>query len=282
MNLIDCHTHTQYSVDSDADIEFMIKRACELKLSAYAVTDHCECNRWYPESYYKNADTYRFFDFGKDFENSVSAVTLLKEKYQDKINLLCGVEMGQATQEIDIAEKVVSDKRLDFVIGSIHQVPFTEDFAFIDYNKMDYNGLYNLAEKYMLEVYKLCKWGKLDILGHLTYFLRYFHRHLNSEFDISRFDDIIEASFRELIIKGKGIEINTSGLRNSGYKETFPSLKYVQLFRELGGEIISIGSDAHTVEDLGNGVEDGIKLAEEAGFRYITYFKERKPNFIKI
>ena len=85
-----------------------------------------------------------------------------------------------------------------------------------------------------------------------------------------------------MIIKGKGIEINTSGLRNPKIKETFPSLKYVKMFRELGGEIISIGSDAHTVEDLGTGTLEGIKLAEEAGFRYIAYFKERKPNFLKI
>lgn len=282
MNLVDCHTHTQYSVDSDADIELMVKRACELNLTAYAVTDHCECNRWYSEEYYPNTDIYRFFDFGKDFENSISAVTKLKEKYEDKLNLICGVEMGQATQDTEIAEKIISDKRLDFVIGSIHQVTDTEDFAFIDYNSMNIKDLYNLAEAYLIEVHKLCKWGKFDVLGHLTYFLRYFHRHLGTEFDISCFDVIIENCFRELIAKGKGIEINTSGLRNPTHKETYPSLKYVKIFRELGGEIISIGSDAHTVEDLGNGVIDGIKLAEEAGFKYITYFKERKPNFIKI
>jgi len=282
MKLVDCHTHTQYSVDSEADINLMIERACELNLAAYAVTDHCECNRWYSEENYLNANTYRYFNFGKDFESSVNAVTTLKEKYSGKLNLLCGVEMGQATQETDIAEKIVSDKRLDFVIGSIHQIPDTEDFALLDYTVLGVNDLYKLAEKYMQEIYKLCKWGKMDILGHLTYFLRYFHRHLGSEFDISRFDEIIELSFRELISKGKGIEINTSGLRNANFKETYPSIKYVKMFRNLGGEIISIGSDAHTVEDLGSGIEDGTKLAEEAGFKYITFFKDRKPNFIKI
>lgn len=282
MNLIDCHTHTQYSVDSEADINLMLERACKLNLAAYAVTDHCECNRWYSEEYYKNATTYRYFDFGRDFDNSVSAVTALKEKYNGRLNLLCGIEMGQATQEIDIAEKIISDKRLDFIIGSIHQIPDTEDFALLDYTALEENALYKLAETYMQEIYKLCKWGKMDVLGHLTYFLRYFHRHLNKEFDICRFDDIVEASFRELISKGKGIEINTSGLRNANFKETYPSLKYVKMFRNLGGEIISIGSDAHTVEDLGNGVADGIKIAQEAGFGYITFFKERKPNFIKI
>ena len=77
------------------------------------------------------------------------------------------------------------------------------------------------------------------------------------------------------------LEINTSGLRQK-YGDVLPSLKYVKLFRELGGEIVSVGSDAHTVADLGSGIADGAKTALEADFKYICYFKERKPNFIKI
>ncbi|MGN0675135.1 MAG: PHP domain-containing protein, partial [Oscillospiraceae bacterium] len=66
------------------------------------------------------------------------------------------------------------------------------------------------------------------------------------------------------------------------YGDAFPSLKYVKLFRELGGEIISIGSDAHTVEDLGKNIKDGAEIALEAGFTHVCCFKERKPDFIKI
>ena len=172
-NYIDCHTHTQFSVDSDADIIGMIEKAMSLGLSAYAVTDHCECNRWYSEEHYPDETTYRYFDFGRDFENSVTAVTKLKEKYDGKLNLICGVEMGQGNQVPEIAEKIVSDKRLDLVIGSIHQLPKTEDFAFIEYDKMTVEEMEKLLEKYFMEVYNLSKWGKFDILGHLTYPLRY-------------------------------------------------------------------------------------------------------------
>ena len=116
MKLTDCHTHTQFSVDSEADIEKCIGRAIELGLAAYAITDHCECNRWYSKEHYPDETTYQYFDFGRDFENSVSAVTALKKKYSGKLNLICGVEMGQATHNFEIAEKVVSDPRLDFVL----------------------------------------------------------------------------------------------------------------------------------------------------------------------
>lgn len=281
MNLIDCHTHTQFSVDSDADISEMIEKACLLGLAAYAVTDHCECNRWYSEDHYPDEDTYRYYDFGTDFENSVSAVTSLKEKYSGRFNLICGVEMGQATQDFDIAEKIVSDSRVDFVIGSMHQLPKTEDFAFIEYDKMSRQDIYGLAERYFLEINKLCKWGKFDVLGHLTYILRYINGTAGINLDINPFDEVIADSLKTLIEKGKGIEINTSGLRQK-HGDVFPSLKYVKLFRELGGEILSIGSDAHTVADLGSGITEGAKVALEAGFKYLCYFKERKPNFLKI
>lgn len=281
MNLIDCHTHTQFSVDSDADINEMIEKACRLGLAAYAVTDHCECNRWYSKEHYPDEDTYCYFGFGTYFENSVSAVTRLKEKYSGRLNLICGVEMGQATHDFDIAEKIVSDSRLDFVIGSMHQLPKTEDFAFIEYEKLSRQDIYDLAERYFLEVNKLCKWGKFDVLGHLTYILRYIKGKAGIDLDISPFDEVIADSFKALAENGKGIEINTSGFRQK-YGDAFPSLKYVKMFRELGGEILSIGSDAHTVDELGENVKDGAEIALEAGFEYLCYFKERKPNFVKI
>ena len=281
MVLMDCHTHTQFSVDSEADINACIERAAQLGLSAYAITDHCECNRWYPAGHYPGETVYTYFDFGTDFENSLSAVTRLKEAWDGKLNLICGVEMGQATHDFDIAERIVSDERLDFVLGSMHQLPRTEDFCFIDYSQMTAGEIYRMCERYFLEIYKLCKWGKFDILAHLTYFLRYMNGKFGLDVDISRYDDIIADSFRELITKGKGIEINTSGLRQ-GFGDTFPDLKYVRLFRELGGEFLSIGSDSHTVEDIGANAAEGAAIAKAAGFSRLTYFKKRRPCFIEL
>lgn len=282
MNLIDCHTHTQYSMDSEADIIEMIERARELNLSAYAVTDHCECNCWYPESHYSEMETELsdYFDYQKDFENSVSAVTELKEKYKD-FNLICGTELGQALLAPEIAEKIVSDKRLDFVIASIHQIKYEKDFYYINYTHMSSKQINDLLERYFREIYQLCKWGKFDVLGHLTYCLRYMKIRNGINPNLNRFDEIIAESFRLLIRNGKGIEINTSGIRQN-VGTCFPSLKYVKLFRDLGGEVISVGSDAHKVSDLGANISDGIELARAAGFTRICFFKNRRPVFINI
>lgn len=281
MKYIDCHTHTQFSMDSDADINAMIERAVELDLAAYAITDHCECSTWYPEKHYQNTELFDHFNYAEDFRRSVEAVTALKEKYSGKINLICGTELGQILHDTEAAAIAASDERLDFIIGSVHQIVGEKDFYYIDYEKMSMDEIYDLLERYFKEIYELCRSGIPDVIGHLTYCLRYMKQRHNICPDISRFDDIIAESFRELAAMDKGIEINTSGIRQ-GFGDTFPDLKYVKMFRDLGGKLVTIGSDAHTVEDIAKNADDGFAIARAAGFERLCYFKNRKPYFIEI
>ena len=283
MKLMDCHTHTQFSVDSEADINKCIKRAAELGLAAYAITDHCECNGWYKKEHYSENEWYlrESFDYAADFENSVSAVTALKEKWAGKLNLICGVELGQIIHDTEAAKIVNADKRVDFIIGSVHQVRGEQDFYFIDYEKMTMDEIYDLLERYFKEAYEVSRTDLFDVFGHITYCLRYMKQRNGINADISRCDDIIAEIFRDLAQNGRGIEINTSGLRQ-GFGDCFPSLKYVKLFRDMGGEIVTIGSDSHTVEDIAANSADGMEIARAAGFTKLAYFKKRKPYFIDI
>jgi histidinol-phosphatase (PHP family) len=262
MNYIDCHTHTRNSVDADkrATVFGYCEHAKKIKLSALAVTEHIEINKW--------------AEYAETFEKSMAENTLEKERYPF---LISGIEMGQATQNFETAELVMSDKRLDFVIASIHELPNKEDFAFLDYRDIDMKKI--LRENF-LEILKLCRWGKFDVLGHLTYVLRYIYKQ-KLAVDISVYNEIIAESFKELISKGKGIEVNTSGLRQD-YGKTFPNIKYIKLFKDLGGEVITIGSDAHKTNDVGNGVKETAEILLEAGFSYYTIFRERNPVQIRI
>ena len=279
MNLLDCHSHSTNSPDGNSSPEEMLKTAMEKGFSAYALTDHCEVNRWFSiEHYGVEPNEYDTYDFGADFEKSMKQNTALKEKYAGKIEFLCGIELGQAPFDLGLSEAIVSDKRLDFVIGSIHQIKAKDDFAFLDYSK---NDIDKLLTDYYDDMYSLCKWNKFDILGHITYPLRYIEGDNGIKVDMSKYEEIIRLCFKTLIENGKGIEINTSGLRQA-YGQPFPSLYWVKLFREMGGEILSLGSDAHTAEDLGKGIREGAEIALEAGFTHLCCFKERKPNFIKI
>lgn len=279
--LIDCHTHTRFSVDSEADEIKMIERAIDLGLTAYAITDHCEANRWYSKEYYGDVKVYPYFDSGKDYEASVARISELRDKYSGKIKLIVGTELGQAQEFPEIAENVLKDERLDFMIGSLHQLPATEDFALMDYSGFSHDDIVALLDRYFSHIYELCKWGKFDVLGHLTYTLRYIEGENGFKIDMSRYDEQIAESFRLLARKGKGIEINTSGMRQA-YGRAFPELKYVKLFKDMGGEILSLGSDAHFVEHLGAHIGRGAEIARQAGFDRVAYFERHKPQFVKL
>ena len=277
LKLVDLHTHTSFSPDAKDSPETMCQRADELGLCAYAVTDHCDVNFWDKATSEDIVDA-DMYGAGEYALKSIEKISSLKSKYP---NLLCGIELGQPLQNIEKAELVANDTRLDFIIGSHHMNKDENDFYYLQYNKMDSSQINKLLENCFLQTYEMCKWGKFDALGHLTYPLRYITGEYGIDVDISRFDDIIAEIFKTLAHNGKGIEINTSGLRQK-YGRTFPDEQYVKMYRELGGEIITVGSDAHCSADIGKGVSAGIEIARNAGFEFIAYFKARKPEFIKI
>lgn len=277
--LYDTHTHTSNSPDAKDSVEALCVRGAELGLAALAVTEHCEINRYYPREYYKESDglEHEGYNFEERMKKSFEDNMLMKEKFAGRLKVLCGVELGQGNSDKEAAEKLLSDDRIDYVIGSMHEMPGYADFYFLDYKNLDVS---DILTKNFTAVYDMCKWGGFDSLGHMTYALRYIMRDgLSASTD--HCDEIIAESLRELALRGKGLEINTSGLRQDA-KMTFPTVKYVRMFRELGGEIITVGSDSHCTGDLAAGIADGIEVAREAGFTRIAYFEKRKPVFLEI
>lgn len=283
--LTDLHTHTNFGPDAVNSPEEMCARAAELGLAAYAVTDHCDCNFWLPaDEQQAIADSESPTDNNKfrgarDYaQASIAHIAKLKERYPF---LLCGVELGQPLQNLDAAEIITAKPELDFIIGSHHQNAGLDDFYWLEYKKMDLSEIYAILEDCFTQMHEMCKWGGFDVLGHLTYPLRYIVGDHGIEIDMSRFDDIIREIFRTLRDNGRGIEINTSGLRQK-FGRTLPDKRYLRLWRECGGEVLTIGSDAHNAADLGAGIDEGEELARECGFKYIARFVRRKPEFIKL
>lgn len=264
----DFHTHCELSFDGKDSPEEMICAAINLGMKAYALTDHVEAER-FTEPDYRCDITVR---------RAAELLPPLKEKYSGQIDFLYGAELGQPVQNTALAEKLLAENDYDFVIGSLHAIAGYEDFYFLDYRE---NDPVFLLDRYFDELLAMAQWGKFDVLGHLTYPLRYICGEHGITVDMQRYDKIIDEIFRTLIANGCGIEINTSGLRQKIGK-TMPDEKYVMRYRQLGGEIITIGSDSHGAADLGKGVAEGIELAKKAGFRKIACFKKRKAEFIDI
>lgn len=115
----------------------------------------------------------------------------------------------------------------------------------------------------------------------MTYPLRYIVGKYQQPVDMSRYDEVIREILSTLAQKHLGLEINTAGLRRE-IGQTSPTLEYVKLFRELGGEILTFGSDAHCAQDLGAGLETAIDMAKEAGFSYFAFYKKHEPRMLRL
>lgn len=265
MYLADYHTHSCLSQDGNDTLLEMAAFAQKAGLCELCITDHIECNESAPVG------------FSTTPKKSYEDFLYTKKHYRGDVKLRLGVEIGQATQNIELAEKVILNDFYDFIIGSLHNCKDAEDFYFIDYKKTD---IYPLLDRYYIELMDMCLWGKFDVLGHITYFLRYTAQQ-GIDVDMSSYKKDIALIMEHLIKHGKGIEVNTTGLRST-LKETSPNMELIKLYKKLGGEIITIGSDAHKKEDVGEGIRETLQLLKAVGFKAYTVFEKRKPIFIDI
>jgi len=266
MYLADYHCHSNLSPDGNETISEMAAAAIAAGIDELCVTDHYDIG--------KHADpAYRH-----DLREAVTQIDAARERYGGKIILRLGVELGQATHDTAKSEEIVSTPELDFIIGSIHNMHNTTDFYYLSYrNEANCRAL---LERYFDELLELCEWGRFDVLGHLTYPLRCMIGE-GLRPDMSAFAEQRRVLFKALAERGLGIEINTSGLRGQ-LRQTLPPFDSLVLYRECGGEIVTVGSDAHRAKLLGSGIIEAKQMLREAGFKYFTVYEKHNPRFVKL
>lgn len=257
----DCHTHSACSPDGNQPPEEMLARAQALGFWAYALTDHCECNQYWEQ-----------------YQHRANRAWEAMGRFQAPAGLwfLRGVELGQPLQNREGAEEVLARHSYDYVIGSVHNLWGKEDFYFLRYKEMPMERIHGLLREYWQEILETIGWGGFDSLGHLTYPLRYMQGEAGVVVDLAPHQEAIDEIFRALIRGEKALEINTSGLRQK-IGQTLPSLPLVRRYRELGGRLVTLGSDAHDVSDLGKGIEEGMELLQAAGFQEFAVYRNRRP-----
>ena len=279
MQLTDCHTHTDISPDSDAKIADMLAAARQADLFAYAVTDHIELTRWYPQGYYKAhpRNEEDFFDYAARFELAMQQNLRAKETAGD-MTFISGTELGEPDVDFVLAERIYRDPRLDFVIASLHELQGKLDFYFLDYTQEDPDAL---LERYYTTLLTIAEHDCYDVLGHITYPLRYIEGDAGIPVDAAKYRDMIAEIFKAVITRGKGIELNTSGYRQT-YGKPFPDGDLLRLYKDLGGKILTLGSDAHRPEDVAGGIAEGAELARATRFDRIAYYLRHDPLYISI
>lgn len=266
--LMDCHNHSNLSPDGYNTPEEMVQRAVQLGIKYYALTDHVEINKFFDEEYLYEEPV---------FKSSIIVPQLI-DKYKDSICISYGVELGQPLQDLKLTQRILDSYKYDYIIGSLHMCSGWEDFYYLDYSKVSADMLLKL---YFDELLEMAKWNEFDILGHLTYPLRYIMGESKINIDMTQYLPVIKEIFKTIIKNDKGIEINTSGLRQQ-LGVPMPDASYIRLYYDLGGKLLTVGSDAHNTEDLGKGISKCIQIAREIGYKQLTFFKNRTPLFIDI
>lgn len=266
---VDYHLHSNFSHDSKELSENVIKSAAEKGLSRIIFTEHCDVNL--------NEALPEGFEPAPPLDIAAYTKRIEKLKKTAPINVGIGIELGQATQNLEVANEVLSSYDWDLVLGSLHNVRNHVDFYYLDYSK---ENIGELVERYFEELYELVKWNGFDILSHLYYQMRYIYRqHLT--FDIMKFEPEIREILKLLISNGKGMEINTSSF-DGPFGDVIPGLHFLKIYRELGGEVITVGSDAHTADRVAVGFDYAYSLLKEAGFKAVATFEKRKVTFMDI
>lgn len=265
--MYDFHLHSEHSIDSRASMEDMVLSAINKNFKSICFTDHVD----FDATTQKIDICFRESDYFRNIKQ-------VKYKYTKNIEILAGVEIGMQPHLFKKYGEFINNSPFDFVLMSLHTVDGLDihEGAFIKEKdpiialEMYYNNMHTCIEGY----------DDFDIVGHLDYIDRYFL----SPSKTPRYDEyyyLIEEILKLIIENGKGIEINTGGMRY-GLKYFHPKIQILKLYKELGGEIITIGSDAHKPEDVGYGYRAAERILKDLGFKYIHLFKDRKKFPINI
>lgn len=269
--LSDYHLHTSFSGDSEASMESMIEKGIALGLKNMCFTEHMDIDYIYaptdPEAMFEvNTDSYLF------------DVIRYKEKYADKIGIHFGIELGIQPHISKELAKYAKSYDFDFIIASSHLCNRKDPYYPSFYEGRDEEVAYR---EYFLSILDNLKaFSNFDVYGHLDYVVRY-GPNKDANYSYNKYKDVIDKILEWLVEHEKGLEINTGGL-SYGLKELNPCTDILRRYKELGGEIVTIGSDAHSPERVAQGFDRAGEILLSCGYKYYTIFAKRTPEYIKI
>lgn len=267
MIIADYHVHSEISSDSQTPMEAMVEQALKLGLKKLCFTEHMDYD--YPVV---------TKDFLFDPEYYKNKFTSLKEQYADRIELLMGVELGLQPHLAKQMSSLLQQNDFDFVIGSSHVVDHLDPY-YPQYwqTRTPEEGI---RDYFASIIENVKQFQGFHVYGHLDYIIRYIPKEFGvlKDYSYADYAALLDEVLKTLIYYGKGIEINTAGLKY-GLGYCHPKKEVLKRYLELGGELITIGSDAHRPEHLAYDFHLVPEYLKEIGFRYYATFRQGKPIF---
>lgn len=284
----DYHIHSEFSDDSREPMENQVRRAIELGLEEICFTEHVDYGikkDWDEGNIeWRGGDGVNYTDDQKeplanaDYPAYFDKLRRMKEEFGGRIRIRQGLEFGIQTITIPQYERLWERYKdeLDFVLLSMHQVD-NKEFWNQEFQRGRTQKEYN--EAYYQEILDVMRQFKhYSVLAHLDLIVRY---DKNGAYPFREVRELIAEILTQAIADGKGIEVNTSSW-HYGLADTQPSRDILRLYRDLGGRIITIGSDGHTTRYLGDHIKEAQKILRETGFTQICTFEHMVPVFHEI
>ena len=261
--MFDSHTHSRVSFDTDSDPRDMLAAAEAMGLRELCFTDHYD----YRNDPAGEHDLFSLTEYAEAYDGL----------YSEKVKIRRGIEFGMTEWNMAELAAVCAARPFDFVIGSVHSIGGGDPY-FAEY--WEGKTVKESFEEGLLQTLACVQaHDGFDVLGHLNYVCKSPNMPEKKLLRYRDYADMCDEIMRVLVSKGKGMEINTSGKDCVGV--FLPDRDFLLRFRELGGEIVTVGSDAHTPDRVGKYVEEAVKMAKEI-FGYVCTFEARKPIFHKI
>lgn len=261
--MFDYHLHSRVSFDSACDPADVVTAAEKAGLKEICFTDHYDFNDVYKDK----RDLFTMEAYCAAYDPIASS----------KVTVRRGVEFGLTTWNQKELDDLLRAYDFDFVIGSVHFAggydPYCPDF-------WTHHGMDTAFETYLLQSLACVKHQTdFDVLGHLNYVCKSEHNPTHKPLYYKDYADICDEIMKTLVQGGKGMEINTSGVDRVG--DFLPSVDFIKRFRELGGEVITVGSDAHDASRVGQHIAGALEIAKDI-FGYVCTFENRKAVFHKL
>lgn len=263
--LADIHIHSEYSPDSVCPVAQICESALQKKLDLICITDHCDL--------YSDENPREILEYRKKV---LDGITETAQNYQG-VQTLIGVELGGGFIFPELAQAVVDSQPFDVVIGSVHGIIFRgerKSTSKFDFSAVDEETMLEYLDCYMDAAIYIAEKLDIDVLGHLTYYLRYTNGKYHRNLDWRIHEDKIRRIFRAIIARNIALEINTSCV-GSFYDEWIPCKDVIDLYLDMGGRLFTLGSDAHKSERIARGFEDVKNYLREKGVDRLVYYKNR-------
>lgn len=267
--MFDCHIHSDFSSDGRMPAEAACEKAVSVGLNGIAFTDHLDID-------YPDTDD----SFNIDFDNYMKFMKALSERQKPNLKVLTGIEVGIQPHVIEQTLETVEPHEFDYVLASVHVLDGIDP-----YKRLYYEGKTRIEayERYLKEIlFMVRNFPDFDNVGHFEYITRY-AGYDDRSLRYADHSDLFDELLKELIHKDKGFEVNTGSFRDKpGIRTSEYDTAVLKRYRQLGGEIVSLGSDAHNTTFIGYKFDVFKDMLIEAGFSHAVYFEKRKPVFYRL